>query len=113
MKVLARLLFISVTTGLVAGGSNIVVFTTGRGSCFGLKPVPTIKVATNTPLYERMEDDMDINCGAILDGGMTVDEAGEKIFRLMLATASGQKTKSEVHGYGQNEFVPWSLGAVM
>ena len=100
-------------TGQVAGGANLICFTTGRGSVYGCKPAPSLKLATNTPLYERMEDDMDINCGAILDGGMTVDEAGEKIFRLILATASGEPSKSEKHGFGADEFVPWQLGAVM
>ena len=100
-------------TGQVAGGANLICFTTGRGSVYGCKPAPSLKFATNTPLYERMEDDMDMNCGAILDGGMTVDEAGEKIFRLILATASGEPSKSERHGFGADEFVPWQLGAVM
>jgi altronate hydrolase len=100
-------------TGQVAGGANLICFTTGRGSVYGCKPAPSLKLATNTPLYERMEDDMDINCGAILDGGMTVDEAGEKIFQLILATASGEPSKSERHGFGADEFVPWQLGAVM
>ncbi len=100
-------------TGQVAGGANLICFTTGRGSVYGCKPAPSLKLATNTPLYERMEDDMDINCGAVLDGGMTVDEAGEKIFRLILATASGEPSKSEKHGFGADEFVPWQLGAVM
>jgi altronate hydrolase len=100
-------------TGQVAGGANMICFTTGRGSVYGCKPAPSLKLATNTPMYERMEDDMDINCGAILDGAMTVQEAGEKIFRLILATASGEPSKSEKHGFGQDEFVPWQLGAVM
>ena len=100
-------------TGQVAGGANMICFTTGRGSVYGCKPAPSLKLATNTPLYERMEDDMDINCGAILDGSLGVDEAGEKIFRLILATASGEPSKSEKHGFGADEFVPWQLGAVM
>jgi altronate hydrolase len=100
-------------TGQVAGGANMICFTTGRGSVYGCKPSPSLKLATNTPMYERMEDDMDINCGAILDGSMTVQEAGQKIFELILATASGQPSKSERHGFGQDEFVPWYLGAVM
>ena len=100
-------------TGQVAGGANLICFTTGRGSVYGCKPAPSLKLATNTPLYERMEDDMDINCGAILDGALTVEEAGEQIFRLMLATASGEPSKSERHGFGADEFVPWQLGAVM
>jgi altronate hydrolase len=100
-------------TGQVAGGANLICFTTGRGSVYGCKPAPSLKLATNTRLYERMEDDMDINCGSILEGGMTVDEAGGKIFQLMLATASGVPSKSERHGFGADEFVPWQLGAVM
>ncbi|HET7729578.1 MAG TPA: altronate dehydratase family protein [Usitatibacter sp.] len=100
-------------TGQVAGGANMICFTTGRGSVYGCKPAPSLKLATNTPLYERMEDDMDINCGAILDGSLSVDDAGEKIFRLILATASGEPSKSERHGFGADEFVPWYLGAVV
>jgi altronate hydrolase len=100
-------------TGQVAGGANMICFTTGRGSVYGCKPAPSLKLATNTPMYVRMEDDMDVNCGAILDGSVTVQEAGRKIFELILATASGQASKSEIHGFGQDEFVPWYLGAVM
>ena len=100
-------------TGQVAGGANMICFTTGRGSVYGCKPAPSLKLATNTPMYERMEDDMDINCGAILDGSMSVQEAGRKIFELVLATASGQPSRSEAHGFGADEFVPWQLGAVM
>src|SRR6476660_9538100 len=100
-------------TGQVAGGANLICFTTGRGSVYGCKPAPSLKIATNTAMYERMEDDMDFNAGAILDGSMTVQEAGQKIFELMLATASGEPSKSEKHGFGADEFVPWQLGAVM
>ncbi len=100
-------------TGQVAGGANMICFTTGRGSVYGCKPSPSLKIATNTPMYERMEDDMDFNAGEILDGSTTVQEAGEKIFRLILATASGEPSKSERHGFGADEFVPWYLGAVM
>jgi altronate hydrolase len=100
-------------TGQVASGANLICFTTGRGSAYGCAPSPSLKLSTNTALWLKQEDDMDINCGGIVDGTETVDEAGERIFRLMLATASGQATKSERHGYGQNEFVPWQLGAVM
>jgi altronate hydrolase len=100
-------------TGQVAGGANLICFTTGRGSVYGCKPSPSLKLATNTPMYERMQDDMDINCGQILDGSLTVQEAGRKIFELMLATASGQPSRSEAHGFGADEFVPWYLGAVM
>src|SRR5690606_8351753 len=81
-------------TGMVAGGANVVAFTTGRGSCYGCKPAPSIKVATNTPMYERMIDDMDINAGVVLQGA-TVREVGEQIFEEILAVASGKKTKSE------------------
>jgi altronate hydrolase len=100
-------------TGIVAGGANVVVFTTGRGSCFGCKPTPSIKVATNTPMYERMVDDMDINAGTILSHGRTVQEVGREIFEEILAVASGRKTKSELHGYGDEEFVPWWVGPVL
>ena len=100
-------------TGQVAGGANMIAFTTGRGSVYGCKPSPSIKLATNSPMYERMQDDMDINCGAILDGSMSVQEAGQKIFELMLAVASGERSKSEQHGFGQDEFVPWYIGAVV
>ena len=100
-------------TGQVAGGANLICFTTGRGSAYGCAPSPSIKLATNTALWQRQEDDMDINCGGVVDGAETVQQAGERIFQLMIATASGQHTKSEQHGYGQNEFVPWQLGAVM
>ena len=99
-------------TGQVAGGANILCFTTGRGSAYGCKPTPSIKLATNTPMYQRMIDDMDINCGDILDGVSLADK-GEEIFREILAVASGEKTKSEELGYGDNEFVPWQVGAVM
>ena len=100
-------------TGQVASGANLICFTTGRGSAYGCAPSPSLKLATNTALWRKQQEDMDINCGGIVDGDETVDEAGERIFQLMLATASGQATKSELHGYGQNEFVPWQLGAVM
>lgn len=100
-------------TGQVAGGANLICFTTGRGSAYGCAPAPSLKLATNTALWERQAEDIDLNCGEIVDGAATVDEMGERIFRLMLETASGRLTKSEEHGYGQNEFVPWQLGAVM
>ncbi len=99
-------------TGLVAGGCNMIVFTTGRGSCFGCKPVPSIKVASNTPMYERMIDDMDLNAGEILNG-KSVEESGREIFEEILAVASGKKTKSETHGYGDEEFVPWQVGPTL
>ena len=100
-------------TGQVAAGANLICFTTGRGSAYGCAPSPSLKLATNSALWQRQEEDMDINCGTVVDGSETVDDAGERIFQLMLATASGRATKSELHGYGQNEFVPWQLGAVM
>src|SRR3954469_595506 len=98
-------------TGQVAGGANLIAFTTGRGSCFGCKPSPSIKLATNTPMFDRMEEDMDVNCGTILDAGVSIDEMGEVVFREMIATASGKPTKSELLGYGEDEFAPWHLGA--
>jgi altronate hydrolase len=100
-------------TGQVAGGANLMCFTTGRGSVFGCKPTPSIKLATNTPMYQRMEDDMDVNCGTILDGDESVQECGQRIFDLMLRTASGEKTKSESFDFGAAEFAPWVLGATM
>jgi altronate hydrolase len=100
-------------TGQVAGGANLICFTTGRGSVYGCKAAPSLKLATNTPLYERMTDDMDVNCGEILDGSLSIRDAGERIFALMLATASGEPSRSERHGFGADEFVPWQLGAVM
>ena len=100
-------------TGQVAGGANLICFTTGRGSAYGCAPAPSLKLSTNSALWQQQEDDIDINCGDVVDGTVSIDAMGERIFRLMLETASGRKTKSELHGYGQNEFVPWSLGAVM
>jgi len=97
-------------TGLVAGGCNIAVFTTGRGSVYGCKPAPCIKVATNSPLYNWMEEDMDINAGTILDGTETVQQVGLRIFEKIIAVASGEKTKSELAGMGDEEFAPWQLG---
>ncbi len=100
-------------TGQVAGGANLICFTTGRGSAYGCAPSPSLKLATNSALWRKQEDDMDINCGEIIDGSASVAEMGQRIFELMLATASGTQSKSERHGYGQNEFVPWQVGAVM
>jgi altronate hydrolase len=100
-------------TGQVAGGANMIVFTTGRGSAYGCAPAPSLKLATNSELWRRQRDDIDINCGAIADGEATIEEIGARIFELILETASGRKTKSELHGYGQQEFVPWQVGAVM
>lgn len=98
-------------TGLVAGGTHVVCFTTGRGSCFGCKPVPSIKIATNTPMYNRMVDDMDINAGKILDGA-SLEEVGREIFEEVIAVASGKKTKSEAQGIGDEEFHPWTYGPI-
>jgi len=100
-------------TGQVAGGANLICFTTGRGSAYGCAPAPSLKLATNTALWVKQEDDIDVNCGTVVDGTESIAEVGERIFAEMLATASGRKTKSELHGYGQNEFVPWQLGATM
>ena len=99
-------------TGQIASGANLICFTTGRGSMFGSKPAPTIKLATNTPMYRRLERDMDINCGAILDGEVDVAQMGERIFEAILRHASGEPTRSETLGLGDNEFVPWHLGIV-
>jgi altronate hydrolase len=99
-------------TGIVAGGANVLVFTTGRGSVFGCKPAPSIKVATNTPMYEHMIDDMDINAGVIL-AGTPVEEVGRQIFEEILEVASGKKTKSEINGVGEEEFAPWAIGPTL
>jgi len=96
-------------TGLVAGGANLICFTTGRGSVFGCKPVPSLKLATNSMLYRHMTDDMDLDCGVILEGA-SIEEVGRNIFEEMLAAASGQRTKSELLGMGDEEFVPWQSG---
>ncbi len=100
-------------TGMVAGGANVVCFTTGRGSVFGSKPAPCLKLATNSSTYERMSEDMDVNCGAIVDGTTSVEACGREIFELVLAVASGQRSKSEDLGFGDEEFTPWQLGAVL
>ncbi len=100
-------------TGQIAGGCNLVCFTTGRGSAFGSKPAPTIKVATNSRMYERMTDDMDINAGDILTDGVSVEAKGREIYEMFLRVASGETTKSEAQGLGDYEFVPWQIGAVM
>lgn len=99
-------------TGMVASGANVIVFTTGRGSCFGCKPVPSIKVATNTSLFHRMPDDMDMDMGTVLSSE-SIEQAGGRLFDAILATSSGQKTKSELLGYGDDEFVPWSIGPTL
>ncbi len=100
-------------TGQVAGGANMIVFTTGRGSAYGCAPSPSLKLSTNTLLWVKQEEDIDLNCGGIADGDASIEEVGRQLFALILETASGSKSKSEKHGYGQSEFVPWYLGAVM
>ena len=100
-------------TGQIAGGCNLVVFTTGRGSAFGSKPAPTIKVATNSAMYQRMTDDMDINAGDMLSEGVSLEEKGREIYQMFLRVASGEASKSEAQGLGDYEFVPWQIGAVM
>lgn len=100
-------------TGQVAGGANLICFTTGRGSVYGCKPAPSLKLATSSRLFRQMSDDMDINCGEILDGDASIQEMGRRIFELILETASGRQSRSEAHGFGAEEFVPWMLGAVM
>lgn len=99
-------------TGMIAGGANLICFTTGRGSVCGCKPVPALKLASNSQIYRSMEGDMDIDCGVILDGGASIPEMGQRIFQLILETASGRKTKSEILGFGDDEFIPWHIGAV-
>jgi len=100
------------STGQIASGANLICFTTGRGSMFGSKPAPTIKLASNTPMYTRLEEDMDINCGLVLDGELTIEQMGQRIFEQILRHASGEETKSEALGLGDHEFVPWHLGIV-
>jgi altronate hydrolase len=90
----------------------MIMFTTGRGSMFGAKPVPSVKLATNTPMFERLTEDMDLNCGEILDGTATMAQMGQRIFDLMLSIASGERSKSELLGLGDHEFVPWNIGVV-
>jgi altronate hydrolase len=99
-------------TGLVAGGCNVICFTTGRGSVFGSKPVPSLKLATNSAVYRHMQEDMDIDCGVILDG-VPLETVGRQIFEEVVAVASGKKTKSELMGVGEEEFAPWIMGPVM
>lgn len=100
------------STGQIAGGANLMVFTTGRGSCFGARLVPSVKLATNTPLYRKMEEDMDINCGDIIEGACSIEEKGKAIFETLLRTASGERTKSEELGVGDYEFMPWQIGTM-
>lgn len=99
-------------TGQIAGGANLICFTTGRGSCFGSFPAPTIKIASNTPMYQRMQGDMDINCGTVIDGTATLDEMGDAVFAKILAVASGERSKSESLGVGAEEFAPWPIGVL-
>jgi altronate hydrolase len=99
-------------TGQVAGGANLICFTTGRGSAYGCAPSPSFKLATNTALWERQSDDMDLNCGEVLEGRRSIPELGAELFERMLATASGERSRSERHGYGQQEFVPWQVGVI-
>jgi len=100
-------------TGQVASGANVICFTTGRGSCFGCKPVPSLKLSTNTTMFNKMSEDMDVNCGTVIDGEETVEQVGKRVFELVLKTASGSKSKSELNGYGDEEFNPWQVGVVM
>ena len=100
-------------TGMIAGGANIVCFSTGRGSVYGSKPTPCLKLATNSLMYNRMSEDMDVNCGIVIDGDASIDELGEIIFEKILATASGEPSKSELFGLGDLEFLPWAAGAVL
>jgi len=100
-------------TGLVAGGANVACFTTGRGTGWGCKPTPVVKLATNTDMYRRLGDDMDVNCGVVADEHVSVAEMGERIFKEILEVASGRKTKSEEIGLGDSEFTPWQIGATM
>jgi altronate dehydratase len=99
-------------TGMMASGCNVVVFTTGRGSCFGSKPVPSLKVATNSSLYKSMSEDMDFDSGRILSD-QTLEQNGIEMLEEILQVASGKKTKSEVLGYGDDEFIPWTVGATL
>ena len=100
-------------TGQIAAGANLIAFTTGRGSCFGSRPAPCLKLSSNTPMYQQIQDDMDINCGSLIDGDMTLEELGQSIFESLIAIASGQTTKSEQFGYGFDEFIPWQFGATL
>jgi altronate hydrolase len=100
-------------TGQIAGGANIVCFTTGRGSVFGSKPAPCLKLSTNTDLYRRMSGDMDVDCGRILSEGVSIEEMGHDVFELIVATASGRRSKSEEFNFGDEEIQPWRIGATM
>ncbi len=100
-------------TGQIASGCNVVTFTTGRGSCFGCKPSPSIKIATNTDMFDKMEEDMDVNAGKVITENKTIEDVGQEIFDLIVRVASGEKSKSEIQGLGDLEFVPWQIGATM
>ena len=100
-------------TGQVASGANVICFTTGRGSCFGFKPSPSIKIASNTNMFNKLEEDMDINAGKIMDGESNIEEIGNQIFNKIIKVSSGEKTKSEINGYGDDEFIPWVIGATI
>ena len=95
---------------MFAGGCNLCAFTTGRGSCYGSQHFPTLKIASNTPLFERQVDDMDLNAGTVIDGDRTLEQMGEEIFEALIAAASGKLTKSELFGMGSDEFIVWWLG---
>ena len=96
-------------TGQVASGANVICFTTGRGSCFGFKPAPSIKIATNTNMFNKLEEDMDINAGTIMDSEKSIEEVGKEIFNKVISVASGEKSKSEINEYGDDEFNPWII----
>ncbi len=100
-------------TGMIAGGANLICFTTGRGTVCGFKPVPTIKLASNSTMYQRMKDDMDMDCGGVLNGTASIQRLGKALFDLILETASGRQTRSEVNGFGDHEFIPWQFGPMM
>ena len=100
-------------TGQVASGCNIVTFTTGRGSCFGCKPSPSIKIASNTEMYNKMVEDMDVNAGKVISDNKSIEDVGQEIFDSIVKVASGKQSKSEAQGLGDLEFVPWQIGATM
>ena len=100
-------------TGQVASGANIICFTTGRGSCFGFKPAPSIKIASNSNMFNKLVEDMDINAGTIMDNLKSVDEVGQEIFDKIISVASGEKSKSEINEYGDDEFNPWIIGPTL
>ncbi|HAJ3665017.1 TPA: altronate dehydratase, partial [Escherichia coli] len=100
-------------TGQIAGGANLLCFTTGRGSAFGAKPTPCLKLSTNNALWQRQRDDMDLNCGTIVDGEETIEQVGERIYQRIIELASGHRSRSEELGYGSQEFVPWIMNSIM